>query len=91
MAKTNAAGQKTPERQNETRMPLSKKNYVLMLIGVGMVIAGFLLMAGGGSDDRAVFNPEMFSFRRITLAPIVVVAGLVFEIFAIMWRPKRQQ
>ncbi len=46
-------------------------------------------MAGGGSDDPAVFNEKMFSFRRITLAPIVVIAGFVIEIYAIMSRPKK--
>jgi hypothetical protein len=60
-----------------------------MLIGLGAIIAGFLLMAGGGSDDPTVFNEKMFSFRRITLAPIVVIAGFAFEVFAIMWRPDR--
>ncbi len=72
----------------EARMPLGRRNYVLMLIGLGIIIAGFLLMAGGGSDDPAVFNVKMFNFRRITLAPIVVVAGFVFEVYAIMSRRK---
>jgi hypothetical protein len=83
--KTTAA--KTPD--NDVKMPLSKRNYLLMLAGVGVIIIGFLLMAGGGSDDPTVFNVKMFSFRRITLAPIVVIAGFAFEIFAILWRPKK--
>lgn len=93
-AKTTAKSQKSPKAQNtqeaerEARMPLTKKNYVLMLIGLGIIILGFLLMAGGGSDDPAVFNYEMFSFRRITLAPIVVIGGFAFEIYAIMKRFK---
>lgn len=87
MAKKQAV-KKAPEADNEKRMPLSKKNYVLMLIGLGLIIVGFLLMSGGGSDDPAVFNYEMFSWRRITLAPIVVIAGFAFEIFAIMKRFK---
>lgn len=65
-------------------MPLSVKNYKFILIGVALIIVGFLLMMGGGSDDPNVFNPEMFSFRRIVLAPIVLLGGLMFEIFAIM-------
>jgi len=65
-----------------------KENYKLMLIGLFFIIVGFLLMIGGGSDDPNVFNPEIFSFRRLTLAPIVVLTGYVIEIFAIMKKPK---
>ncbi len=81
---------KNVQEELEARMPLGRKNYVLMLIGLGALIVGFLLMAGGGSDDPAVFNEAMFSFRRITLAPIVVVAGFALEVYAIMWRPKKK-
>lgn len=70
--------------QAESRMALSKKNYVLMLIGAAVILLGFILMTGGGSDDATVFNTAMFSFRRITLAPIIIVAGFVFEIYAIL-------
>lgn len=72
--------------KNAPQMPLGRRNYLLMLAGLGLVIVGFLLMAGGGSDDPTVFNAKMFSFRRITLAPIVVIAGFVLEIYAIMSR-----
>jgi hypothetical protein len=65
-----------------------KENYRLMLIGLALIIVGFLLMIGGGSDDPKVFNPEIFSFRRITLAPILILAGYAVEIFAIMKKPK---
>lgn len=65
-------------------MPLSVKNYKFILIGIAMIVIGFLLMLGGGSDDPNVFNPEIFSFRRIVVAPIVLLGGLMFEIFAIM-------
>lgn len=64
--------------------PLGKENYKLMAIGFGIIIMGFILMAGGGSDDPTVFNPEIFSFRRITLAPLVLLFGFIFEIYAIM-------
>jgi hypothetical protein len=67
---------------------LSKENYKLMVIGFAIIILGFLLMIGGKSDDPSKFNPEVFSFRRITLAPIVVLAGFIFEIWAIMKKPK---
>ena len=49
----------------------------------------FILMIGGGSDDPDVFNPKMFDFQHITLAPILVLAGFVVEIIAIFWKPKK--
>ncbi len=73
------------------RMPLTFANYKLMLIGLGVIVLGFVLMAGGGSDDPNVFNEDMFSFRRITLAPILVLAGFAFEIYAIMKKPKKEE
>lgn len=80
----------TPQApQNEDKMPLAKGNYRLMLIGLGIILLGFLLMLGGRSESPDVFNEGMFSLRRITLAPIVVLAGFVFEIYAIMKRFKR--
>ncbi len=65
-----------------------KENYKWMLIGLAVIVAGFLLMIGGGSDDPNVFNEKIFSFRRITLAPLLIIAGYVIEIFAIMKRPR---
>ena len=63
-----------------------------MSIGVGIIIIGFLLMTGGGSEDPNVFNEdELFSFRRITLAPLVVLFGFIFEIWAIMKKPKDEK
>lgn len=64
--------------------PLEKKNYKLLAVGLAIIVLGFILMAGGGSDDPNVFNEDVYSFRRITLAPIVVLAGFIFEIYAIM-------
>lgn len=74
------------ENESENKMALGKKNLVLMAVGVAIIILGFVLMAGGGSDDPNVFNYEMFSFRRITLAPLLVIGGFAFEIYAIMKR-----
>ena len=71
------------EKQNN--MPLTVANYKLMLIGLAIIIIGYVLMTGN------VFNEEMFSFRRITLAPIVVLAGFGFEIYAIMYKPKNKK
>lgn len=67
---------------------LGKENYRLLLIGVIIIIIGFILMTGGAVNDPNKFNPEVFSFRRITLAPIVVLFGFIFEIWAIMKKPK---
>ena len=66
-----------------------KQNYLWMVIGAVTIILGFLLMIGGKSTDPNVFNKEeVYSFRRITLAPILIVAGLIIEIYAIMKKPK---
>ena len=73
---------------NVGEFAFGKENYRLMLIGLAFIVLGFLLMVGGGSTDPSKFNPEIFSFRRITLAPILILAGYVIEIFAIMKRPK---
>ena len=68
---------------------LSKENYILLMIGFAIIILGFILMIGGKSEDPTVFNEdEIFSFRRITLAPLIVLAGFIFEIWAIMKKPK---
>ena len=63
---------------------LGKENFKLMAIGFVVIIIGFILMVGGHSDDPNVFNYDIFSFRRITLAPLILLAGFIFEIYAIM-------
>jgi hypothetical protein len=73
---------------NVGEFAFGRENYRLMLIGLAFIVVGFLLMIGGGSKDPNQFNPEIFSFRRITLAPILILAGYVIEVFAIMKRPK---
>ena len=77
---------KKPE-QSETQFAIGKKNYKLLLIGFGIIVFGFLLMIGGGSKDPNVFSNDIFSFRRITLAPIIILFGFAFEIYAIMKKP----
>ena len=77
---------KSTEKQN---FALGRENYILLIIGFAIIVLGFILMIGGKSPDPAVFNEEeIFSFRRITLAPCVVWAGFIFEIWAIMKKPK---
>lgn len=76
----------------ETRKPgfaFGKDNYRILIIGVVVVILGYVLMVGGGSDDPTKFNAdEIFSFRRITLSPIVILAGFVVVLFGIMKKSK---
>ena len=67
-------------------MPFSYRNYVMMLIGMAIIVIGFVLMSGGGEHSVTEFDESIFSFRRITLAPIVVIAGFIFEVYAIMKR-----
>lgn len=77
--------------QEKPDFPLQKENYILLIIGFVIIIIGFLLMIGGKADNPNEFNPEIFSFRRITLAPIIVLAGFIFEIWAIMKKPKEAE
>lgn len=72
------------------KFALPKKNITLILIGLAIMILGYVLLSGGGSDDPNVFNYDMFSFRRLVIAPIVILAGFGFEIYAIMKKPKKQ-
>ena len=67
---------------------LGKENYKLLLIGFGIIVLGFILMVGGKETDPNKFSNDIFSFRRITLAPVVVLIGFLFEIYAIMKKPK---
>jgi len=68
----------------------TKKNYYLLLAGVLLIGLGYVLMIGGGSEDPNEFNPAIFNFQRITLAPVTCLAGFVTIIFAIMWRPAQE-
>ncbi len=75
------------ETEKKFEMALEKQNYILLAISFVIVVVGFLLMMGGGSENPDVFNKEVYSFRRITLAPIVVLFGFLFAIYAIMKKP----
>ena len=75
------------ENKEEQQFALGKENLRLLLIGFVIIIVGFILMIGGGTSDPTVFNKEIFNFQRITLSPIVVMIGFVFEIYAIMKKP----
>ncbi|MFI3258734.1 MAG: DUF3098 domain-containing protein [Rikenellaceae bacterium] len=70
--------------ENDGKLPLSDGNYKLLLIGAAIILLGFILMSGGEPATAESFNDNIFSWRRITLAPIVVVVGFAFEIYAIL-------
>ncbi len=76
---------KKPEA-NDGELPLGEKNYKLLAIGFVIILLGFLLMVGGDRATAESFNENIFSWRRITLAPLVLVGGFVFEIYAILKR-----
>lgn len=66
-----------------------KKNYIIMLIGIAFITVGFIFMSGGGSDNPAVFNEEIYDWERIRLAPTLVITGLIIEIYAIFAKQKK--
>lgn len=74
-----------------TEFIFHRKNYKFMLIGMGFIALGFILMAGGGSDDPNVFNPEIYNWRRIRLAPALVLIGFAIEVYAILLNPHKDK
>jgi membrane-bound ClpP family serine protease len=74
--------------KENTGFALGKENYKLIAIGFAIIVIGFILLSGGGSDDPNIFSEDIFSFRRLTLAPIILLIGFAFEIYAIMKKPK---
>jgi len=70
--------------ENNTKMPITLRGLKLLLIGLIVMVSGYILMTGGGSDNPEVFNYAMFDFRRMVAAPIVIILGIVIEIVAIM-------
>lgn len=65
-----------------------KKNYILMIAGILMLLLGFVLLSGGGSQDPKVFSDAIFNTQRMVIAPLFMLGGFVMEVFAIMYRPK---
>lgn len=74
------------EDKNDKEMPLTMRNYLLLLVGAVVIVLGFILMAGGTKATPEEFSYDIFSWRRITLAPILVIGGFAFEIYAILKR-----
>ena len=75
------------EAQVKREYIFQRKNYLWMFIGLIFISLGFILMSGGGSDDPNIFNPEIYNFRRIRLAPTLVLVGLAIEVYAILLNP----
>ena len=82
---------KKKKSEREKQLVFTKENYKLLIIGAVIILVGFLLMVGGKAESPDQFNPEVFSFRRIILAPLVVLFGFAFEIYAIMKKPKESK
>lgn len=76
---------------DNTKMPITGKGLRMLLMGLVVMVAGFVLMMGGGTVEPDNFNWAMFDFRRIVAAPLVIICGIVIEIVAIMRRPKNTE
>ena len=81
--------QKRKQEANKKDFIFERKNYLFMLIGAAFIALGFILMAGGGSEDPNVFNPEIYNWRRIRLAPTLVLIGFGIEVYAILLNPSK--
>ena len=77
------------ESNNNSKFAFTKNNYILLGVGVTFIIIGLFLMQGGGSEEPSNFNKDLFSFQRITLAPIIIVTGFIINVFAILYSPKK--
>ena len=74
--------------KEEINFVFNKVNYKLMIIGLILIILGLIFLSGGGSKDPEVFNEAVFNLRRMVIAPVLMLAGFVLEIYAIMYRSK---
>ena len=83
-------GEKKRKDKLKSQFVFGKKNYKFMFIGLAFIVLGFILMSGGGSDDPNVFNPEIFNWRRIRLAPTLVLIGFGIQIYAILLNPDKK-
>lgn len=85
--KKNEHSEPVSERQSRD-FAFGRMNYILLLCSVGLLLIGFILMVGGGSTDPNVFSYDLFSTQRLTLSPVLIIAGFVVGLFAIMKKPK---
>jgi hypothetical protein len=78
-------------QENKTDFLFDKVNYKILLIGIAVIALGFILMSGGGSDDPNVFSDAIFDFRRIRLAPTLVLIGFGITVYSILKNPKKEK
>ena len=81
---------KKPLHKQDLNFVFGKKNYMVMGIGLAVIALGFILMVGGGSEDPNVFNPAIYNFQRIRLAPALVLLGFAIEVYAILLNPNKK-
>lgn len=74
---------------NPATFAFGRENYLIILAGIGVLVLGYLLMVGGGSANPNEYNPEIFSARRITVAPITLIIGFLLVLYGIMKKPKQ--
>ena len=84
-------GEQKRKQETKSNFIFGRQNYKFMFIGIVLIALGFILMAGGGSDDPNVFNPEIFNFRRIRLAPTLILIGFGIQIYAILLNPNKSE
>ncbi len=84
-------GEQKRKEEAKQEFIFQRKNYKFMVIGIAFIALGFILMAGGGSDDPNVFNPEIYSWRRIRLAPALILIGFGIEVYAILLNPNKEK
>jgi len=84
-------GEKKRKEASKSDFIFGKRNYKFMFIGIAFIALGLILMSGGGSDDPNVFNPEIFNWRRIRLAPTLVLIGFIIQVYAILINPDKRK
>ena len=77
-------------KEKKPQFIFEKANYKIMFLGLIVIAIGFILMSGGGSDDPNVFNEDIYNFRRIRLAPTLVLIGFGIQVYAILHKPKKK-
>jgi len=82
-------GEQKRKQDTKSNFLFGKKNYKFMLIGIAFIALGFILMSGGGSDDPNIFDESIFSWRRIRLAPTLVLIGFGIQVYAILLNPDK--
>lgn len=82
-------GEQKRKEETKSEFIFGKKNYKFLFIGLAFIVVGFILMSGGGSDDPNVFDESIYSWRRIRLAPTLVLIGFGIQVYAILLNPNK--